>query len=163
MCSCLPALSLFLRLSLRLGGFSLGPFLPEASVQAVFLGEQRREASLHLPDADLGVSDFASCLRGAEPWTSGDGGAFGAFLLCCCVGAFRGASSVWGWGQRVCTARYWVSLRPVTGSNVLVAYFVTGAGRVMARLPEEEAVSRVLALLKLGCRWPFLLLRLEIP
>ncbi|OLP83484.1 Lysine-specific histone demethylase 1-like 3 [Symbiodinium microadriaticum] len=47
-----------------------------------------------------------------------------------------------------CEAPYWVSLRPVTGSNVLVAYFVTGAGRVMARLPEEEAVSRVLALLK---------------
>ncbi|CAE7831789.1 PAO4 [Symbiodinium sp. CCMP2592] len=47
-----------------------------------------------------------------------------------------------------CESPYWVSLRPVTGSNVLVAYFVTGAGRVMARLPEEEAVSRVLALLK---------------
>ena len=82
-----------------------------------------------------------------------------AFLVC----AFRGANSV---GSEACqtsdrtqdckvyTARYWVSLRPVTGSNVLVAYFVTGAGRVMARLPEEEAVSRVLALLKLGYQCP---------
>ncbi|CAE7685536.1 KDM1B, partial [Symbiodinium pilosum] len=47
-----------------------------------------------------------------------------------------------------CEAPYWLSLRPVTGSNVLIAYYATETGRIVAKLSEEEAVKSALALLK---------------